>query len=237
MGDSRGLAMAPAEWLWLKLAAERIGAARLLPAWREGALRGVPSEAIVRKVMRIGATKLNQAWPEGTLPLRGVKHGTDEEIDIPSSEAGRLALDCTRNCLVRLSSRGRRRLIEYRNVKARLTAVERLKREARAQTKRPKATKRGGEKEAARVEAVRIWREKEAERARVGAEWAREAERIWRAEAEEARGGGAGGRATGARGGGSGATRGREAGAGSGEGGRGGGAGARGHGGDAQTPA
>ena len=175
MGDSRGLAMAPAEWLWLKLAAERIGAARLLPAWRVGAMRGVPSKAIAREALRIGAAKLNQAWLEGTLPLRGVKRGTDEEIDIPSSEAGRLALDCARNHLVRLSSRGRRRLIEYRNVKARLTAVERLKREARAQTKRPKATKRGREKEAARVEAARIWREKEAERARVGAERAREA--------------------------------------------------------------
>ena len=187
MGDSRGLAMAPAEWLWLKLAAERIGAARLLPAWRVGAMRGVPSEAIAREALRIGEAKLNQAWPEGTLPLRGVKHGTDDEIDIPSSEAGRLALDCARNHLVRLSSRGRRRLTEYRDVKARLTAVERLKREARAQTKRPEATKRGREKEAARVEAARIWREKEAERARVGAERAREAERIWRAEAEEAR--------------------------------------------------
>ena len=112
--------MAPAEWLLLRLAAERIGAAPLLPAGRGGALRSVPSETIVREVMRIGAAKLNQVWPEGTLPLRGVKRGTDEEIDIPSSEAGRLALDCARNCLVRLSSRGRRRLIEYHSVKARL---------------------------------------------------------------------------------------------------------------------
>jgi hypothetical protein len=91
---ARGLVMAVAEWLLLKLAAERIGAARLLPAWRDGALRSVPSETIVREVMRIGAARLNRASLEGTLPLRGVKHGTDEEIDIPSSVAGRLVLDC-----------------------------------------------------------------------------------------------------------------------------------------------
>ena len=53
MGDLRGLAMAPAEWLWLKLAAERIGAARLLPAGRVGAMRGVPSEAIAREALRL----------------------------------------------------------------------------------------------------------------------------------------------------------------------------------------
>jgi hypothetical protein len=146
--------MAAAEWLLLKLAAERIGAPRLLPAWRGGALRSVPSETIVREVMRTGAAKLNRALLEGTLPLRGVKHGTDEEIDIPSSVAGRLILDCDSNCLMRLSSQGRRRLIEYRSVKARLTDVERLEQEARAQTKRPKATKRDREKEAARVEAA-----------------------------------------------------------------------------------
>ena len=160
MGDSRGLAMAPAEWLWLKLAAERIGAARLLPPGACGRCAAFRGEAIAREALRIGEAKLNQAWPEGTLPLRGVERGTHDEIDIPSSEAGRLALDCARNHLVRLSSRGRRRLIEYSNVKARLTVVERLKREARAQTKRPKATKRGREKVAARVEAARIWREK-----------------------------------------------------------------------------
>jgi hypothetical protein len=135
---ARGLVMAvAAEWLLLKLAAERIGAARLLPAWRDGALRSVPSETIVREVMRIGAARLNRASLEGTLPLRGVKHGTDEEIDIPSSVAGRLVLDCGPNCLVRLSSQGRRRLIEYHSVKARLTDVERLEQEAKPPTPQP----------------------------------------------------------------------------------------------------
>ena len=174
--------MAPAEWPLLKLAAERIGAERLLPAWREGSLRSVPIKAIAQKALQIGAAKLNQTWLERTLPLRGIKRWTDEEVDIPSSEAGRFTLDCGGNRLVRLSSRGLRRLTEYHSVKARPDAVERLEREARAQTKRPKATKRDREKEAARVEAARFWREKEAERARVGAEgaaeWlAREAER------------------------------------------------------------
>jgi hypothetical protein len=132
---ARGLAMAAVtEWLLLKLAAERIGAARLLPAWRDGALRSIPRETIVREVMRIGADRLNRALLEGTLPVRGVKHGTDEEIDIPSSVAGRLVLDCGSNCLVRLSSHGRRRLIEYRSVKARLTDVERLEQEAKPPT-------------------------------------------------------------------------------------------------------
>ena len=92
--------MAPAEWLLLKLAAERIGAERLLPAWREGALRSVPSKAIAQEALLIGAAKLNQTWLEGTLPLRGIQRGTDEEVDISSSEAGRLALDCARNRLV-----------------------------------------------------------------------------------------------------------------------------------------
>jgi hypothetical protein len=171
---ARGLAMAPAEWPLLKLAAERIGAEWLLPAWREGALRSFPSKAIAQKALQIGAAKLNQTWLERTLPLRGIKRWTDEEVDIPSSVAGRLVLNCGSNCLVRLSSQGLRRLTEYHSVKARPDAVERLEREARARAKRPKATKRDREKEAARVEAARVWREKEAERARVGAERAAE---------------------------------------------------------------
>ena len=69
------LAMTPAEWLWLKLAAERIGAARLLTAWRVGPMRGVPSEEIAREALRIGEAKLNQAWPEGTLPLEASSTG------------------------------------------------------------------------------------------------------------------------------------------------------------------
>ena len=188
-GRSRGLAMAPAEWLLLKLAAERIGAARLLPAWREGALRSVPSKAIAQEALRIGAAKLNQSVARGNASAsrRQARDGRrDRHPELGSRPP------CARlrpqPPWLRLSGRGRRRLIEYRSVKARLDAVERLEREARAQTKRPKATKRDREKEAARVEAARFWREKEAERARVGAEraaeWlAREAER----KAEEAK--------------------------------------------------
>jgi hypothetical protein len=141
------------EWLWLKLAAEPIGAARLLPAWREGALRGVPSEAIVREVMRIGAAKLQQAWLEGMLLLRGVPHAipeTREVVDIPASEAGRLVLDCSRNYLVRLSSRGRRRRIEYHSVQAKAADAERLEREAK-----PPPPEVDHEKKAARKEAAR----------------------------------------------------------------------------------
>jgi hypothetical protein len=175
------------EWLSLKLAAERIGEERLLPDAREGALRGVRIEAIVRDVMRIGAAKLDRAWLEGTLPLRGVKHGTDEEIDIPSSEAGRLALDCFSNCLVRLSSQGRRRLPEYHSVKARLVVVELLERDAKPPPKSPEAIQREREKKAARIEAARIWKDV-AERVRGRAERSAEFERIWgEKKAEKAR--------------------------------------------------
>ena len=83
-----------AEWLLLELAAEQIGEAALLPAWREGALRSVPIKTIAQKALQIGEAKLNRALLEGTLPLRGVERRTDEEIDIPSSVAGRFALDC-----------------------------------------------------------------------------------------------------------------------------------------------
>ena len=85
---------AEAEWLLIKLMAEQIGADRLLPAWRKGALRRVPREAIARKALQIGEAKLNQTWLEGTLSLRGIKRGTDDEIDISSSVAGHLVLDC-----------------------------------------------------------------------------------------------------------------------------------------------
>jgi hypothetical protein len=141
---------AAAEWLLLKLAAEQIGADRLLPAWRKGALRGIPSEAIARKALQIGEAKLTQMWLEGTLPLRGIKHATDEEIDIPSSEAGRLALDCARNRLGYPNGRGGWRLIEYRSVKARLVDVELLAQEVSTPTPQPSR--------AARTAAVRAAR-------------------------------------------------------------------------------
>ena len=49
------LAMAPAEWQLLKLAAERIGAERLLRPGAEGALRSVPVRRIAQKALLIGA--------------------------------------------------------------------------------------------------------------------------------------------------------------------------------------
>jgi hypothetical protein len=128
---------AAAEWLLVKLVAKQIGAGRLLPAWRKGALRSIPSEAIARKALQIGEAKLNQMLLEGALPLRGVKVGTDEEIDIPSSEAGRLALDCARNRLGYPNGRGGWRLIEYRSVKARLVDVERPAQEVSTATPQP----------------------------------------------------------------------------------------------------
>jgi hypothetical protein len=172
------------QWTWLRPGAERIGGSKLQRAWREGALRGVPSHVIAREALRIGAGELQHAWLDGTLPLRGVKRLTREVVEIPRAEAGRLVLDCGSNCLVRLSSQGRRRLLEYHSMQAQTAAVERLARKARAQRKRPKPTRRDQQNRAAQVEAARARREKEAERARVGAERAREAERTWRAEAE-----------------------------------------------------
>jgi hypothetical protein len=129
--------MAPAEWLLLKLAALRIGEAWLLPSAREGALRGVPHEMLFREALRIGAAKLNQAWLEGALPLRGVKHGTDEEIDVPSSAVNRFGLDCSGSRLGCPNGRGGWRLIEYRRVKARLADVERLALETRTPIPQP----------------------------------------------------------------------------------------------------
>jgi hypothetical protein len=129
--------MAAAEWLLVKLVAEQIGADRLLPAWRKGALRSIPREAIAQKALRIGEARLNQVWLEGALPLRGIKVGTDEEINIPSSEAGRFALDCARSRLGCPNGRGGWRLIEYRNVKGRLVDVERPAQEVSTPTPQP----------------------------------------------------------------------------------------------------
>lgn len=143
--------MTPAdEWLLLKLAALRIGEAWLLRA--PGALRGVPHERIFQEALRIGKAKLNQAQLEGTLRLRGVKRGTDEEVDILGSAVNHFSLDYFNSRLARLSSRGGHGLTEYDGVKVRLADVERLEREAEAQS--PPAPDVDPEKKAARAEAA-----------------------------------------------------------------------------------
>jgi hypothetical protein len=107
------------EWIWLAL------------AWR----------ALAARFGALGAAqRLQRAWMLGNLRLRGARRSipkTDEVIEIPASEAGRLSLDCPQSRIVRISSQGRRRLWEYQNVQARKADVDRLAPEATTPISQP----------------------------------------------------------------------------------------------------
>jgi hypothetical protein len=94
--------------------------AKLALAWRAAAARFGPRDA---------AQRLQRAWLEGTLRVRGVPSiipETREVVEISASEADRLTLDCPSSRIVRLSSRGRRKLMYYHSVEVRTAGDERL---------------------------------------------------------------------------------------------------------------
>jgi hypothetical protein len=155
------------EWIWLAMAPQLIGT-------------------------RDAAVRLQRAWMLGDLQLRGVPHAipnTDEVVQIPASEAGRFTLDYPRSSIVRLSSKGRRRLWVYQSVQARRADVERLAREAETEGKiekragEPKsvlteAEAQLAEEEAAPLEEQQDFETRAAEKRRLDDETAAECERI-----------------------------------------------------------
>ena len=94
--------------------------------WRDLALAW--RAAAARYGARDAAQRLQSTWGEGALQARGVRSTipeTDEVVEIPASEAGRLTFDCPRSRIVLFSSRGRRKLTHYHSVQVRTAVYER----------------------------------------------------------------------------------------------------------------
>jgi hypothetical protein len=128
--------------------------------WRDLALAW---RAAARYGARDAAQRLQSAWGEGTLQARGIRSTipeTDEVVEIPASEAGRLTFDCPRSHIVLLSSRGRRKLTYYHSVEVRTAADERLAQQAR-QNRTPAATAAQQSQLAEQVDDERLAREAE----------------------------------------------------------------------------
>jgi hypothetical protein len=129
--------------------------------WRDLALAW--RAAAARYGARDAAQRLQSAWGEGTLQARGIRSTipeTDEVVEIPASEAGRLTFDCPRSHIVLLSSRGRRKLTYYHSVEVRTAADERLAQQAR-QNRTPAATAAQQSQLAEQVDDERLAREAE----------------------------------------------------------------------------
>jgi hypothetical protein len=105
--------------------------------------------------------RLQSAWGEATLQARGIRSTipeTDEVVEIPVSEAGRLTFDCPRSRVVLLSGRGRRKLTYYHSVEVRTVADERLAHRAR-ENRVPAATAAQQSELAEQVDDERVARE------------------------------------------------------------------------------